>query len=255
MNVRVVKIGGAALADPAWLASFGAGAAAASTPLVVVHGGGPEISALSERLGVSVAWSNGRRVTPPDALDVASMVLNGRVNKRIVAALLGAGADALGLSGEDGGLIAADMAEGGALGLVGRVAAVRSELLEWLLARGLIPVIAPISRGPSGEALNVNADEVAAAVAIALGASELVFVTDVAGVRDASGAITGSLSVDRAETLLECGVAAGGMAVKLRAALDALRRGVAQVRIGNVGVLQQPGAGTVVLSKRSEVAA
>ncbi|MGH7445403.1 MAG: acetylglutamate kinase, partial [Longimicrobiales bacterium] len=246
MNVRVVKIGGAALADASWLTSFAQHAAASGGSLVIVHGGGPEISALSERLGIGVEWVNGKRITPPAALDAASMVLNGRVNKRLVSALLSAGADALGLSGEDGGLVVAELAARGAFGRVGKVATVRVELLEWLLGRGMLPVIAPISRGPDGAPLNVNADEVAAAIAVALGARELLFVTDVDGVRDEGGVKCDSLTPERAESLLATQVAQGGMAVKLRAGLDALGQGVVCVRIGSVRALDDNTTGTRV---------
>lgn len=255
MSVRVVKIGGAALADASWLSSFASHAAASDEQLVVVHGGGPEISALSERLGIGVEWVNGKRITPPEALDAASMVLNGRINKRLVSALLSAGADALGLSGEDGGLVLAEVAARGALGRVGKVAAVRVELLEWLIGRGMLPVIAPISRGPDGAPLNVNADEVAAAVAVALGARELLFVTDVDGVRDDTGVTCESMTPQRAAELLATDVAQGGMAVKLRAGLDALGRGVASVRIGSVQALDDITVGTRVGADAVEVAA
>ncbi len=254
MNVRVVKIGGAALTDAGWLASFAHAVAAAGEPLVIVHGGGPEISRLSERLGVGVEFVNGRRVTSDAALDAASMVLNGRVNKRLVAALLDAGADAVGLSGEDGGLVRAQLAAGGALGRVGHVASVRAELLTMLLREGIVPVVAPVSRGHDGTALNVNADEVAAAVAAALDARELLFVTDVEGVRDASGATLSAIEASHGEFLLDRGIAAGGMAVKLRAALDALASGVAQVRIGDVAALRHAGAGTLVGVAAAEAA-
>ena len=250
-----MKIGGAALVDAGWLNAFAASAAASASPLVVVHGGGPEISALSARLGVQVEWVDGKRVTPPAALDVAAMVLNGRVNTRIVAALISAGADALGISGEDGALVQADLAAAGALGCVGRVSSVRAELLQRLLGFGMVPVVAPISRGPDGAPLNVNADEVAAAVAVALGARELLFVTDVAGVRDAAGITRASLSADAARGLLAEGVATGGMAVKLQAALDALASGVVQVRIGDVGALEDSAAGTIIEPALTEVAA
>jgi acetylglutamate kinase len=251
----VVKIGGAALADTGWLHAFAAHAAAAREPLVIVHGGGPEISALSERLAIPVEWVNGKRITPPAALDAASMVLNGRVNKRIVRVLLDTGADALGLSGEDGGLVTAQLAAGGALGRVGAVAAVRTELLEWLLAKGIIPVVAPLARGSDGAALNVNADEVAAAVAVALQAVELLFVTDVSGVRDDAGGTCDRLSAGRAHELLAAGTVSGGMAVKLTAALEALARGVSRIRIGDVRALDDATVGTRVHAGVAEVVA
>jgi acetylglutamate kinase len=245
MTVRVVKIGGAALVDTAWLASFAEAAAAARTPLVIVHGGGPDISALSDRLGIEVRWHEGRRVTPPEALDVASMVLTGRVNKRVVSVLLAAGVDAIGLSGIDGGLLRAEVLENGALGRVGRIASVRTGLIRGLLKMGHVVVVSPISLGADGEALNVNADDAAGAIAAALDATELVFLTDVPGVRDGAG-MRHALSIDEAAMLIETGVAYGGMRVKLNAAMAALSCGVPAVRIGDARVLFDSSAGTVL---------
>ena len=243
--VKVVKIGGSALADTGWLAAFGAALAASRVPVVVVHGGGPDISALSERLGIEVQWHEGRRVTPPEALDVAGMVLNGRVNKKIVGALVAAGVDAIGLSGIDGSLLRAEVVENGALGRVGRIAAVRTSLLAGLLQLGHTVVVSPISLGDDGEPLNVNADDAAAAIAAALGATELVFLTDVAGVLDPTG-VRALLDAGEAVSLIRTGVASGGMGVKLSAAVRALDCGVAAVRIGDTGVLGDSTAGTVL---------
>lgn len=243
--VKVVKVGGAALGDGTWLSQFAAATAASQMPVVVVHGGGPDITALSDRLGIEVRWHEGRRVTPPEALDVAAMVLNGRVNKKIVAALLAAGVDAIGLSGIDGSLLRADVVENGALGRVGRVDSVRTSLVTGLLQLGHTLVVSPISLDRDGEALNVNADDAAAAIAVALGAAELVFLTDVAGVSDATG-VRHRLDAGEACTLIDAGVASGGMSVKLSAALSALDCGVPAVRIGDTRVLFDPSAGTVL---------
>lgn len=245
MKARVVKIGGAALSDTSWLADFARAAAAAPDPLVIVHGGGPDISSLSAQLGIGVEWHEGRRVTPPAALDVASMVLNGRINKRVVAALQTAGVDALGVSGVDGALLRASVAEGGAVGCVGRIESVRVDLLAALIALGHTVVISPISLGPDGELLNVNADDAAAAIADALAATELVFITDVPGVRDGS-VVCSSLDADEALTLIRTGVANGGMGVKLGAAVKALESGVPAVRIGDAAVLFDAAAGTLL---------
>lgn len=250
---RVLKVGGAALADAGWLEAFAAAAAGAREPLVIVHGGGPEISAVSNRLGVPVQWRDGRRVTTPEVLFAAAMVLNGLVNKRVVAALQHAGVDAIGLSGIDGALVRAEVAEAGALGLVGRVVAVRTELLQRLRTAGCTVVLSPISLGPAGAPLNVNADEVAAAVAAALHAAELVFLTDVAGVLE-GGIVQPVLTSADAERLLATGKATGGMAVKLRAAAAALAAGVAGVRIGDLGVLANGSAGTVLQRSLEAVA-
>lgn len=242
---RVLKVGGAALADESWLAAFAAAAASLSEPCVIVHGGGPEITALSQQLGIEAEWHNGKRVTPPAQLDAAAMVLTGRINKRIVVALVEGGVDALGLSGVDGGLVRAVVAHGGALGRVGRVTAVRTELIEWLLARGITPVISPISLATDGGSLNVNADEVAAAVAASLDADELLFLTDVEGVR--AGDVTAAvLTTAEASAMIGNGTAWGGMAVKLNAAAAAVENGIARVRIGGLGALTNDAAGTTL---------
>lgn len=240
---RVVKIGGAAMGDPGWLTGFASVVAAAGGPLVIVHGGGREIDALSQRLGVEVTWNGGRRVTSAEAFDIASMVLTGRLNKRIVSALLDVGVDALGLSGEDAGLVTAGLVDGGALGRVGAVERVRTDLLDWLTSRGLVPVISPISRGPDGRGLNVNADEVATAVAAALGASELLYLTDVMGVSDASGVRT-RIDAAEADELIDAGIATCGMALKVRTARAALEAGIPCVRIGHPEMVLDATAGT-----------
>lgn len=245
MTLKVVKIGGAALGDAAWLVEFAAAVASARAPLVIVHGGGPDISAMSDRLGIEVRWHEGRRVTPPEAMDVALMVLAGRVNKRIVGALLAAGVDALGLSGIDGALLRADIVANGELGRVGHVTHVRTGLVTSLLHLGHTVVVSPVSFGPDGAAVNVNADDAAAAIAAAIGAAELVFLTDVPGVRDGAG-VRQLLAPADALSLIEAGVATGGMSVKLGAAVNALGSGVPAVRIGDATVLFDTSAGTLL---------
>jgi acetylglutamate kinase len=252
VNLRVVKIGGAALADAVWLSDFAGHAAKSKGALVVVHGGGPDINEMSTRLGLGYTWSNGRRVTTPELMDVVGMVLTGRVNKRIVSALVDAGVDALGVSGLDAAILHADLADDGALGRVGQVRSVRTDMIEWMTAHGVVPVLSPVSRGPDGEAVNVNADEVACAVAAALGASELLFLTDVAGVRD-EREVVGSLTVPEAKALIDAHTATGGMALKLSAAMEALRLGVPRVRIGRFETLVDGDAGTRIRSE-TEVA-
>lgn len=243
----VVKVGGSALADPGWLASFADAVRRSVRPVVIVHGGGPEISELASRLDVGVTFEGGRRVTTAEMMDVVSMVLTGRINKRIVSALMDAGVDAAGLSGEDGGLLVASEAEGGALGRVGRVDQVRTELVTMWLERGITPVISPVSRGPDSAALNVNADEAAAAVACALEAVELVFLTDVDGVRDGDE-VRPILTLSDVANLIDTGAARDGMIVKLTAARSALHAGVDVVRIGPLPALYEVGVGTRVLS-------
>jgi acetylglutamate kinase len=221
--------------------------------VAIVHGGGPDINGLSDRLGIEYSWVNGRRATSPELMDVVSMVLKGRVNGRIVASLIGAGVDALGMSGEDGALIEAAFAEGGALGRVGRVERVRAELIEALVGRGIVPVISPVSRGPDGGAVNVNADEAAGAIAVALGAPELLFVTDVAGVL-AGGEVVPELGASEVRRLIGSGEVTGGMALKLESALNALEQGVPVARIGRFETLVDGMAGTRV-RKEAEVGA
>ena len=244
---QVIKIGGSALNDYAWLARF---ASAAALPVsgvtrVLVHGGGPEITALSAQLGLATQWNQGRRVTSDAALDVTSMVLTGRINKRIVRALRTHGVDAFGLSGEDGGVVQGRLAEQGALGRVGEVVEVRAELLRKLLDGGLLPVLSPVSAAADGGALNINADEVATSVAAALNAEELLFLTDVEGVR-VNGERADTLTSYEAQRLIADEIATGGMAVKLRAAVLALHAGVTRVRIGPLEMLWDAHAGTAL---------
>jgi acetylglutamate kinase len=245
VSARVVKVGGSVLADARWLASFAAHVGRAEGRLVIVHGGGPEINVLAERLGIEFGWVDGRRVTSAEALDAAQMVLSGRINKRLVLALLDAGVNAVGLSGVDGALVTARLRAGGALGRVGELAAVDPTVLRALLDIGATPVVSPISRGSDGGGLNVNADEVATGIAVALGGSELLFLTDVAAVRDGERELT-SITAGAAAALVAAGRATGGMAVKLESARSALEGGVPRVRIGPLTILTDPEAGTSV---------
>src|SRR5688500_10580867 len=146
MTMQVIKVGGAALNDAEWLSRFAAAAAVRvhGVTRVLVHGGGPEISALGTQLGLPTQWHDGRRVTSEELLDVTSMVLTGRINKRIVRALGQHGVDALGLSGEDAGLVIGQLAANGELGRVGEVASVRVELIHALLNLNLMPVLSPV---------------------------------------------------------------------------------------------------------------
>lgn len=246
---RIVKVGGNRADDAGWIRDVAAGIAASKMPTVLVHGGGKDVTELQRALGIEPEWRDGLRVTTPRVLEVVRMVLSGGVNKRWVAALLDAGADAIGISGEDGGLLRGVPLQGGALGRAGEVTEVRTALLESLLAQGLSPVVSPLTRGPDGDGLNVNADDAATAVAIAMGAAELLFVSDVPGVK-ADGAWTDTLDAQAAAALLESGEAAGGMRPKLRAALRAAAAGVGQVRIGALEMLTDSGAGTRIETTR-----
>lgn len=248
--MRVVKIGGNLADDLDWMRSVAAGIAAANTPTLLVHGGGKEVSQLQRAMGEEPEWRDGLRVTSPVALDAVRMVLSGAVNKRWTAALIDAGVAGMGISGEDAGLLIARISHGGALGRTGEVESVRTDLIRGWMAQGLTPVVSPVSRGPDGGGLNVNADDAAAAVASALEADELLFVSDVVGVRR-RGEWIGGIDRGEADEMIASGEAAGGMRPKLLAALAAADR-VAKVRIGDVTMLTDGSAGTRIhLAKES----
>lgn len=242
--LSVVKLGGAQVRDARGLSEVVARVRALPGQTVVVHGGGAEISAWQDRLDLPVTWHEGLRVTTPLGLQLTAMVLSGWMNKRVVQAFEDAGVPAVGISGEDGSLIRADRAQGGALGEVGEVVQVRPDPLEALLSSGFLPVVSPVSRGPEGSPLNVNADEAALHVAAAMGADRIYLVSDVPGVmRD--GEVLRELSPGQARGLLDDGVAQGGMRVKIRQALVAAGAGV-EVAIGDASILDDFTAGTVL---------
>jgi acetylglutamate kinase len=250
--IRVVKIGGNELDRPEWVAAC-AHALRSNGPTVVVHGGGQAVSDWSRRLGLPVEKKDGLRVTTPEIAQVVEMVLGGPINRLLVTALRAAGLDAIGLSGVDGGLLTAQpLPNGTALGQVGEIVNVRASLLQSLLLAGLTPVVAPVAPSVKAPAqpLNVNADQAAATIAGALEAEELLFVSDVPGVV-VDGVAQPTLAVGEIETMIEGGVATGGMAAKLRAAADALRAGVRAVRIGDLDMLEHATAGTRLLSATS----
>ena len=237
--LTVVKVGGALVTDAHAMEELADAIAALPGRVIVVHGGGPEISEWQQRAGIPVEWSDGLRITTEAGMQVASMVLSGWTNKRLVSALNQAGVHSVGLSGEDGTLVVAFRKQGGALGEVGTVAAVQPAVLDALLGAGFVPVISPVSTGPGGAPLNVNADEVASAVASALQADRLLLVSEAPGVvRD--GTVLDVLHPGMAEELIESGVATGGMIVKLRSAVDAAHAGV-RVCIGGPGIVSSRG--------------
>lgn len=200
---------------------------------VVVHGGGPQIGELMARLGKTPEFKDGLRVTDSETLEIARMVLVGKVNRQIVTAINVHGPLAVGVSGEDAGMIQASPRDP-ALGFVGDIARVEPELLRRLLAEDLVPVVATIGVDEAGQAYNINADTAAGAVARALQAEKLVFLTDVEGVRaDPAdpGSLQSQLSAVELDMLLGRGAIRGGMVPKVAAALDAVAAGVAQVHI------------------------
>jgi acetylglutamate kinase len=247
--LKVVKIGGNELDSPEWLQAC-ARALKRAEPVVVVHGGGKAVDALSRRLGLPIEKREGLRVTTAEVAEAVEMMLPGSVSRRLVSALRQAGLDALGLAGVDGGLFRARVAPGG-LGYVGDIAEVRTTLLEKLILAGFTPVIAPVVPAadgePGGVPLNVNADSAAAAVAGALAASELLFISDVPGV-EVNGVAQPTIELSEIDGLIARGVAVDGMATKLRAAAEGLRRGARAVRIGDLRMLADASAGTRVLT-------
>jgi acetylglutamate kinase len=200
---------------------------------VVVHGGGPQIGELLRRLGKETEFRDGLRVTDAETLDIARMVLVGKVNRDIVSAINVHGPLAVGLSGEDANLITAGR-HSAELGYVGNVVEVDPSILTQLLEGGIIPVLATIGADAAGQAYNINADAVAGAVATALGAEKLIFLTDVEGIRSAADDPTSLIhqaTADDLDALVASGAAAGGMVPKVRACIDAVRTGVARAHV------------------------
>ena len=230
----VVKYGGAAMEDPSLAESFANDIVlmryVGMNP-VVVHGGGPQVTAHIEKLGGKATFVDGYRVTTAEDLEVVRMVLAGVINKDIVAMINRHGSLAAGLSGEDGALVRVRKKIGSTdLGFVGDVEQVNPRIVTDLL-RDFIPVIATLGVDENGQAYNVNADEVAAAIAEALGAEKLVFLTNVNGIMDASGALLTQISADGVERLRTESVLTAGMLPKVDAALRAIKGGVPRVTI------------------------
>jgi acetylglutamate kinase len=241
----VLKVGGNEIDDANFLSGFARAVAQMIETPVIVHGGGKEIADLQVKLGLTPRFVEGLRVTDDASLAIAEMVLSGRVNKRIVAALLNTGADALGLSGIDRALVRVEKMQhpSGDLGRVGKVVSVRGDVVRDLIAQKIVPVISPISLGAEG-AYNVNADSVACALASALNADAVVFVTNVPGVLQNDQVIP-SLTTHDAEALIKSKIIFGGMIPKVRAALDAVAGGAQAARITNLEGLVN-GSGTVI---------
>jgi acetylglutamate kinase len=227
----VIKLGGKALEAPGALREFAAALAGLSRVTVLVHGGGAEVTSWCERLGVASRFEDGLRVTDAATLDVVTAVLAGLANKRLVAALRALGVDAVGLAGLDGGcVLARPHPDAVKLGAVGEVAAVDPSLLHALLAQGRTPVLASIAADAHGALYNINADDLATALAAALGASDLVLLSDTPGVR-LGGAIVPALGAGALADALAGPDVTGGMIPKLRAAQAALVQGVERVHI------------------------
>lgn len=240
----VIKYGGNAMLDEALKTSVMADVTLLKfiglNP-IVVHGGGPDISGMLERLSIESEFIDGLRVTGADTMDVAQMVLIGRTNKDIVARLQRQGARAVGLSGIDGRLLQCRplkrVKDGRAIdyGFVGEITQVNADVLDSLIAAGYIPVIAPIGVDDKGQSYNINADTVAAEVAVAVGAEKLMTLTDVSGVRrsraDGTEEVLHVLSEAEITSMIDKGEISGGMIPKVRGCLDVIERGVNRAHI------------------------
>ena len=259
-SVIVVKFGGNAMVDDQLASQFAEDVVlmhSVGIRPVVVHGGGPQIGALMDRLGIQSEFRDGLRVTDAETLDVARMVLVGKVNRDIVSSINRHGSLAVGLSGEDAGLIRA-AARNPELGFVGDVESVNPAIIERLLAEDLIPVVSTIGADLTGQAYNINADTVAAAVAGALGAERILYLTDVEGlladVDDPSSRIS-RIDLSGLAALIDNGAISGGMIPKVQACVDAVEAGVGSAhmvdgRIPHVLLLElftDLGIGTMVL--------
>ena len=237
----VVKTGGRALADQELARRIAADVVLMHSEgirCIVVHGGGPQISELLDRLGKASEFSNGHRVTDAEALEITRMVLVGKVNRDIVSEINRHGPLALGVSGEDVGLILAEQRHPD-LGFVGNVKAVNPYIVECLLAEQLVPVISTIGSDGAGQAYNINADIVAGAIAAAVGAVRLIYLTDVDGLlEDVSDpdSLTPGATDAQIEALIAKGSIHGGMLPKLEGSLNAVRGGVESAHIVNARV-------------------
>ncbi len=249
---HVLKIGGNELDDPAFLPALARRIARLEVPPIVVHGGGQAIARLQERLGIHPRKVDGIRITDAESLLVAQQVLCGQSNKQIVGALMEVGVDAIGLCGLDGALLRCrkKMHPKVDLGLVGEVVEVRTTLLRQLMEFGLTVVLAPISVGPDGAPCNVNADDAACAVAAALRADRLDFVSNVPGVlRD--GAVVPTLTPAETAVLVANGTIEGGMVAKTNAALFAIGNGVREARIADLDGLAGDGGTRFLPARKS----
>ena len=236
----LVKFGGHAMGKPDYVAAFASDIAlldqVGARP-VVVHGGGPQIGEMLDRLKIESNFIDGLRVTDEATISVVEMVLAGGINKELVAAVASAGGRAVGLSGKDGSLITArklmsteKQADSAIqdtidLGFVGEPSSIDVTVLNALMKNHLIPVVAPVGRGEDGMTYNINADTAAGAIAAALNATRMLMLTDVAGVLDKNGTLIPALTVSEAEALIRDGTVKGGMIPKVKTCVDAVRGG------------------------------
>ncbi|MGQ0715472.1 MAG: acetylglutamate kinase [Gemmatimonadaceae bacterium] len=246
---RVVKIGGRVQRASQLVPTLAAAWHRSPGALAVVHGGGDEVTELQRRLGQNPEFIDGRRVTTAEDIALLRMTLSGVVNKRLAAAFVAAGVPAVGISGEDAGLLSAEPIDAKTMGHAGYPSGTDVQLVRHLLAGAFLPVISPLARdagSSAGDALNVNGDDAAAAIAVALGATELLLVADVPGVMQGD-TIVPTLDAEAARALVASGAATAGMIAKLEAANRALAAGISRVRIGDLGAVADEAAGTRII--------
>ena len=254
--IVVIKLGGHAMTSDEAMDSFARDVVLmrqVGINPVIVHGGGPMINALLDKLEIKSEFVNGKRVTDAATMEVVEMVLSGTLNKRIVQAINKQGGRAVGLSGKDANLVVCDPADP-ALGLVGNPSEINPEVIRTLFENDLIPVIAPLGAGRNGETFNINGDTVAGAIAGALNADRLLLLTDVSGVKNADGDVLTEMNSDQIRKMTASGVIAGGMIPKTETALAALEEGVKAVvildgRAPNACLLElftEHGAGSII---------
>lgn len=266
----VIKYGGHAMGDADLGKAFARDVALlrqSGVEPIVVHGGGPQIGAMLERMGIKSEFRGGMRVTDKPTVEIVEMVLAGSINKRIVADFNAEGARAIGLSGKDGNMVKAVKLRRSTrnpdsnieqiidLGFVGEPDEVDVAVLDMVAGSGLIPVVAPVAFGDDGCTYNVNADTFAGAIAGAMDADRLLFLTDVPGVLDGEGKLIDRLTVKEARKMIQEGTISGGMIPKVETCIDALERGVEAVVIVNgktphavlLELFTEHGAGTMIV--------
>ncbi|MCB2093875.1 MAG: acetylglutamate kinase [Rhodobacteraceae bacterium] len=262
--IVVIKFGGNAMGDAEAMAEFARDIVLmrqVGVNPVVVHGGGPMINEMLDRLGIKSEFVRGKRVTDKATVEVVEMVLTGLVNKRIVQAIMDEGGRAVGLSGKDDDLMVCE-ADDPELGFVGKVVEMNVQVLRDLFNAGIIPVVAPVATGMAeNETFNVNGDTAAGAIAGALKADRLLLLTDVSGVKDETGTVLTELTPEQVLEMTASGIIAGGMIPKTETALAALEQGVRAVsildgRLPNASLLElftDHGAGSMIRSTASRM--
>jgi len=235
----VIKYGGHAMTDKDMQISFASDIAllqqVGSKP-VVVHGGGPQIEQMLKKLNIKTGFVDGLRVTDKNTVNIVEMVLSGAINKSIVAAIMFAGAKAVGISGKDGGLIKAEKIKSRRdpesaiekvvdLGFVGKPSNIDNKVLDALMQGGLIPVVAPLGLGEDGQTYNINADTVAGSISSSLGAKRMLMLTDVPGVLEKDGSLIKELSSKQAKNLIKKGIVTSGMIPKVETCIEAVENG------------------------------